>query len=88
MRRNPRPEGLRLSATIRAWSPSFSSSPSSNGNWRWATKPGDVQTRGFHTVWADNRHLVPPQNPDPGTPWIEWNHYPDYDDPGSERIAL
>ena len=33
--------------------------------WRWATEPGDVSTRGFHSVWTDNRHLIPPQNPNP-----------------------
>jgi hypothetical protein len=30
------------------------------GRWRWAIEPGDVPSRGFHTVWADNRHLIPP----------------------------
>ena len=54
-----------------------------DGHWRWATEPGDLQTRGFHAVWADNRHLVPPQNPSPGSPWIEWMDYSNYDPPGT-----
>ena len=59
----------------------------SEGNWRWATDPDDLTTRGFHTIWADNRHLIPPQNPSPGSPWVEWQDYPNYDAPGSGDLS-
>ena len=32
--------------------------------WRWATQPGDQPYPGFHAMWADSRHLLPPS----GTP--------------------
>ncbi len=52
--------------------------------WRWATEPGDVSTRGFHSVWTDNRHLIPPQNPNPGNDsFEEWNEFGDYGAPNS-----
>ncbi len=52
--------------------------------WRWATQPGDVSTRGFHSVWTDNRHLIPPQNPDPtDTSFQEWAEFPAYGAPNS-----
>jgi len=52
--------------------------------WRWATQPGDVSTRGFHSVWTDNRHLIPPQNPNPGDDTFqEWAEFPNYGAPNS-----
>jgi hypothetical protein len=32
--------------------------------WRWATQPGDQPYPGFHAMWADSRHVLPPT----GTP--------------------
>jgi len=43
--------------------------------WRWATEAEDVPYRGFHTIFNDNRHLLPPPGPD------EWNGYQFYDPP-------
>ncbi len=28
--------------------------------WRWTIKASDVPNRGFHAIWTDNRHLLPP----------------------------
>lgn len=52
--------------------------PNGPSGWRWAIDPGDVPNRGFHTIWTDNRHLIPP---DVGTP-PEWDGYQDYGPPG------
>jgi PKD repeat protein len=49
------------------------------GEWRWATEDGDGPYESFHTVFADNRHLVPPIYP-PGSP--EWLRYSSYGPPG------
>jgi len=52
--------------------------------WRWATEAGDVPTRGFHSVWTDNRHLIPPQNPNPlDASFQEWNEFGTYGAPNS-----
>jgi len=52
--------------------------------WRWATQAGDVPTRGFHSIWTDNRHLIPPQNPDPlDDTFQEWNEFGTYGAPNS-----
>ncbi|MEX1309413.1 MAG: sialidase family protein, partial [Candidatus Sulfomarinibacteraceae bacterium] len=46
------------------------------GGWRWATLETDVPTRGFHAIFTDNRHLIPPQGPN------EWTGYQIYNAPG------
>ncbi|MEE4272309.1 MAG: sialidase family protein, partial [Thermoanaerobaculales bacterium] len=45
------------------------------GMWRWATAASDVPYQGFHSIFTDNRHLIPPLGPD------EWNGYPLYTTP-------
>jgi len=56
--------------------------------WRWATEAGDVPTRGFHSVWTDNRHLIPPQNPNPlDTSFQEWNEFDTYGAPNSGALS-
>ena len=52
--------------------------------WRWATEPGDVPSRGFHVVFPDNRHLVPPSWPEEA---LEIDRYPFYDPPGSGELS-
>jgi len=52
--------------------------------WRWATEAGDVPFRGFHVVFPDNRHLVPPS--EPGT-LLEYERYPYYDPPGTGLLS-
>ena len=42
------------------------------GAWRWATSVDDVPYQGFHSIFADNRHLIPPPGP------AEWNGYQFY----------
>ncbi len=55
--------------------------PTAGGTgWRWATEPGDVPSRGFHVVFPDNRHLVPPTEP---AGLLEVERYPYYDPPGT-----
>ena len=49
------------------------------GNWRWATEPGDTPYQGFHTIWADNRHLSPPTYP---AATQEFLRYQEYGPPG------
>ena len=49
------------------------------GNWRWATEPGDTPYQGFHAIWSDNRHLSPPTYP-PET--AEYLRYQEYGPPG------
>jgi hypothetical protein len=62
-----------------------------DGSWRWAIKPEDVPARGFHTVWSDNRHIVPPTEIDPNSsvPPLsaepqEWELFQYYGPPGIE----
>ncbi len=43
--------------------------------WRWATEAADLPYQGFHAIFTDNRHLLPPPGLD------EWNGYQDYDPP-------
>jgi hypothetical protein len=50
--------------------------PNGSSGWRWAIEPTDVPNRGFHAIWTDNRHLIPPE----GSP--EWLGYTDYGPPG------
>ena len=38
--------------------------PDGPSSWRWAIDPTDVPNRGFHAIWTDNRHLIPPAGPD------------------------
>ena len=67
----------------------FDTDPEVNA-WRWATEPGDVSTRGFHSVWTDNRHLIPPQNPEPANTEIEfeeWAEFPAYGAPNSNALS-
>jgi hypothetical protein len=45
------------------------------GRWRWATEATDLPYPGFHTIFTDNRHLIPPPGP------AEWNGYQFYDPP-------
>ena len=45
------------------------------GAWRWASAPGDVPTQSFQSIFADNRHLIPPPGSD------EWTGYPFYTAP-------
>ena len=45
--------------------PAVSMVPRANGSgWRWAINANDVPGRAFHGIFADNRNLVPPANPD------------------------
>ncbi len=45
--------------------PAVSMVPKADGSgWRWAINPNDVPGRAFHGIFADNRNLVPPANPD------------------------
>jgi VCBS repeat-containing protein len=46
-----------------------------DGAWRWATGAGDVPYQGFHSIFADNRHLIPPPGP------YEWEGYQFYTTP-------
>ena len=50
--------------------------PDGPSSWRWAIDPTDVPNRGFHAIWTDNRHLIPPAGPD------EWLGYQNYGPPG------
>ena len=50
--------------------------PDGSSSWRWAIDPTDVPNRGFHAIWTDNRHLIPPAGPD------EWLGYQNYGPPG------
>jgi hypothetical protein len=50
--------------------------PDGSGGWRWAIRETDVPNRGFHAIWADNRHLDPP-DPAPD----EWDGYQFYGPP-------
>jgi hypothetical protein len=52
--------------------------------WRWATEPGDVPSRGFHVVFPDNRHLIPPTFPEDLS---EVRRYPFYEPPGSGELS-
>ena len=45
------------------------------GAWRWATEPTDVPYLGFHSIFTDNRHLIPPPGPN------EWDGYQFYTTP-------
>ena len=45
------------------------------GAWKWATSADDVAYQGFHSIFADNRHLIPPPGP------AEWNGYQFYTTP-------
>ncbi len=47
--------------------------------WRWATEPGDVPSQAFHTIFADNRNLIPPTDPAGSQ---EWQRYQFYGPPG------
>ena len=49
------------------------------GNWRWASLPGDTPYQGFHAIWADNRHLSPPTYP---SATAEYLRYQEYGPPG------
>jgi len=49
------------------------------GAWKWATSVDDVPYQGFHSIFADNRHLIPPPGP------AEWNGYPFYTTPFDEQ---
>ncbi len=51
-------------------------------SWRWAIRPTDVPNRGFHAIWSDNRHLLPPPGPE------EWNGYQYYGPPGIEGACF
>ncbi len=45
--------------------PAVAMVPRANGSgWRWAINANDVPGRAFHGIFADNRNLVPPANPD------------------------
>jgi len=46
--------------------------------WRWATGAADVPYRSFHSIFADNRHLIPPA---PSSGFDEWDLYPFYTTP-------
>jgi hypothetical protein len=72
--------------------------PDGDGGWRWATEPTDVPSQGFHGIWTDNRHLIPPTevdetatyavyrdefaNPATGENIEEWEKYQSYGPPG------
>ncbi len=45
------------------------------GAWRWATSAADVPYQGFHSIFSDNRHLIPPPGPN------EWDGYQFYTTP-------
>ena len=47
--------------------------------WRWALDAADVPYQAFHTVFADNRHLIPPTWPGAGEE--EWERYQYYGPP-------
>jgi hypothetical protein len=47
--------------------------------WRWALDASDVPYQAFHTVFADNRHLIPPTWPGAGEE--EWERYQYYGPP-------
>jgi hypothetical protein len=46
--------------------------------WRWATGAADVPYRGFHAIFTDNRHIVPPWDGDD----LEYLRYSNYGPPG------
>jgi len=48
-----------------------------DGDWRWAIAADDLPYRSFHAVWADNRNLIPPTQPD-DPDLEEWERYPFY----------
>ena len=48
--------------------------------WRWATDPEDVPFQGFHTIFTDNRHLLPATQDENGNPsdepeWVLSQYY-------------
>jgi hypothetical protein len=49
--------------------------PDGAGGWRWATQPGDTPYQGFHSVWADNRHLSPPTYPAADPEYLRYQNY-------------
>ncbi len=51
------------------------------GAWKWATSADDVAYQGFHSIFADNRHLIPPPGP------AEWNGYQFYTTPFDEQCT-
>jgi hypothetical protein len=54
--------------------------------WRWAAEPADLPSSGFHAIWADNRHLIPPVELD-GNVFTEWLGFPNYDPPDSGQLS-
>ncbi len=59
--------------------------PRADGSgWRWATEPQDVPFQGFHVVFPDNRHLLPPTEP---AGLLEIDRFPFYDPPGTGDLS-
>ena len=65
--------------------PAVTMVPRAGGGWRWAINASDVPGSAFHGIFADNRNLVPPTQPDNE---FEWLRYATYAPPFTSQCAV